>query len=68
VFIANGISSDCIGVAVTHKIWKELKLEIKEVKQHIKIETDGLKLVLEDLRKIKKAIGANALATRDGGR
>jgi len=55
--IANGISSDCVGVAVTHKIWKELKWEIKEVKEvkevkeHLKIETDGLKLVFEDLRK-----------------
>jgi hypothetical protein len=52
--IANGISSDCLGVAVTHKIWKELKWEIKEVKEHIKIETDGLKLVFEDLRKINE--------------
>ena len=52
--IANGISSDCVGVAVTSKIWKELKWEIKEVKEHLKIETDGLKLVFEDLRKISE--------------
>jgi hypothetical protein len=52
--IANGISSDCQGVAVTHKNWKEVKLEIKEVKEHIKIETDGVKLVIEDLRKINE--------------
>jgi hypothetical protein len=63
--IANGISSDCVSVAVTHKIWKELKWEIKEkieikehlkelVKEHLKIETDGVKLVFEDLRKISE--------------
>lgn len=59
--IANGISSDCLSVAVTHKIWKELKWEIKEkneiiehFKQHLKIETDGVKLVFEDLRKISE--------------
>ena len=54
--IANGISSDCVSVAVTHKIWKELKWEIKEVKEHLKIETDGVKLVFEDLRKISEVI------------
>jgi len=55
--IANGISSDCISVAVTHKIWKELKWEIKEkreIKEHLKIETDGVKLVFEDLTKINE--------------
>ena len=31
--IANGISSECVGVAVTHKLWKELKWEVKEVKE-----------------------------------
>jgi hypothetical protein len=52
--IANGIASDCMTVAVTHKRWKELKLEIKELKEHIKFESDGLKLVFEDLRKINE--------------
>jgi hypothetical protein len=49
--IANGISSDSVAVSVTYKIWKELKWEIKEGKEHIKLETEGLKLVFEDLRK-----------------
>jgi hypothetical protein len=52
--IANGISSDCVGVAVTHKIWKELKWDIKEHKELIKIETDGVKLVFENLTKISE--------------
>ena len=52
--IANGISSDCVAVAVTHKLWKELKLEIKETKEFIKIEHDGVKLVFEDLTKINE--------------
>jgi Kelch motif protein len=52
--IANGISSDCVSVAVTHKIWKELKLEIKEHKELLKREHDALKLVFEDLTKINE--------------
>jgi hypothetical protein len=52
--IANGIASDCASVAVTHKLWKELKFEIKEHKELIKIETEGLKLVFEDLTKINE--------------
>jgi hypothetical protein len=55
--IANGISSDCVSVAVTYKIWKELKWEIKEkreIKEYLKIETDGVKLVFEDLTKINE--------------
>jgi hypothetical protein len=52
--IANGIASDCASVAVTHKLWKELKFEIKEHKELIKFETEGLKLVFEDLRKISE--------------
>jgi hypothetical protein len=54
--IANGISSDCITVAVTHKRWKELKWEIKEVKEkeNLKFEHEALKLVFEDLSKINE--------------
>jgi hypothetical protein len=52
--IANGIPSQPMSVAVTHKLWKELKWEIKEHKELIKIETDGIKLVVEDLRKISE--------------
>jgi hypothetical protein len=53
--IANGISSDCVSVAVTHKIWKELKWEIKEHKELIKERIfDNLKLVFEDLTKINE--------------
>jgi hypothetical protein len=54
--IANGISSDCNTVAVTTKLWKELKWEIKEIKEikeNTKIEHD-VKLVFEDLRKISE--------------
>ncbi len=50
--IANGIASDCIGVAVTHKRWKELKWEIKEVKENLKIEHEQFKLVFEHLGKV----------------
>ena len=52
--IANGIASAPVSVAVTHKIWKELKLEIKETKELIKWEHENLKLVFEDLRKINE--------------
>lgn len=50
--IANGIeSSNCMAVAVTHKRWKELKWEIKETKELIKLEHEQFKLVFEDRRK-----------------
>jgi hypothetical protein len=52
--IANGIASAPVTVSVSHKRWKELKLEIKEHKELIKWETEGLKLVFEDLRKINE--------------
>jgi hypothetical protein len=52
--IANGIPSDTVTVGVTFKIWKELKWEIKEHKELIKIETDGVKLVFENLTKISE--------------
>lgn len=55
--IANGISSDCVSVGVTYKVWKELKWEIKEkneIKENLKIEHDGVKLVFEDLTKISE--------------
>ncbi len=52
--IANGIASDSVAVAVTHKSWKELKLEIKETKELIKVEHDGVKLVFEDVSKINE--------------
>ena len=50
--IANGIASDCVGVAVTHKRWKELKWEIKELKENLKIEHEQFKLVFEHLGKV----------------
>jgi hypothetical protein len=50
--IANGIeSSNCQNVAVTHKRWKELKWEIKETKELIKLEHERFKLIFEDRRK-----------------
>jgi hypothetical protein len=50
--IANGIeSSNCQDVALTRKRWKELKWEIKETKEFIKIERERFKLVFEDRRK-----------------
>ena len=55
--IANGIASDSVTVAVTHKRWKEIKWEIKEVKEikeNFKWEHENLKLVFEDLRKISE--------------
>jgi hypothetical protein len=52
--IANGIASDPVSVSVTTKRWKELKLEIKEHKENIKIEHEEFKLVFEDLRKISE--------------
>jgi hypothetical protein len=52
--IANGIASDPVTVGVTTKRWKELKLEIKEVKENTKLEHEALKAVFEDLRKINE--------------
>jgi hypothetical protein len=52
--IANGIASDPVTVGVTTKRWKELKLEIKEVKENTKLEHEVLKAVFEDLRKINE--------------
>jgi hypothetical protein len=50
--VANGIEcASCADVAVTSKLWKELKLEIKEVKENIKFESERYKLIFEDLRK-----------------
>ncbi len=52
--IANGIASESVRVNVDHKIWKELKAEIKEIKElkeHLKLEFDQVKLVFEDKRK-----------------
>jgi hypothetical protein len=50
--VANGIeSSNCQSVAVTHKRWKELKFEIKETKELVKLEHEKFKLVFEDRRK-----------------
>ncbi|MDE2367361.1 MAG: hypothetical protein KGN16_00180 [Burkholderiales bacterium] len=53
--VANGIeSANCVAVSVTHKRWKEIKIEIKETKELVKVEHDGFKLVFEDLRKISE--------------
>jgi Kelch motif len=52
--IANGIASEPASVSVTTKRWKELKLEIKETKELIKLEHEKFKLVFEDLRKINE--------------
>jgi hypothetical protein len=52
--IANGIASDPVTVSATTKRWKELKLEIKEVKENTKLEHEVLKAVFEDLRKINE--------------
>ena len=50
--VANGIeASNCQGVAVTHKRWKELKWEIKETKELTKLEHEKFKLIFEDWRK-----------------
>lgn len=50
--VANGIeSANCQSVAVSHKRWKELKWEIKETKELIKIERERFKLIFEDRRK-----------------
>ncbi|MCU1427291.1 MAG: repeat domain protein [Actinomycetia bacterium] len=49
--IANGIASATVDVAVTHKRWKELKYELKEVKELLKLEQERFKLVIEDKRK-----------------
>ena len=50
--VANGIeSSNCQSVSVSHKHWKELKWELKELKENFKLEHEQLKLVFEDRRK-----------------
>jgi hypothetical protein len=49
--IANGIASDPVRVNVGRKRWKELKTEIKEHKELVKWENDGVKVVFEDGRK-----------------
>lgn len=51
--IANGISSTCVAVEVTTKIWKDIKWEIKEIKENLKVEADFVveKRVFEDKRK-----------------
>lgn len=50
--IANGIeSSNCQTVSVQVKRWKELKWEIKEVKEITKLEMERFKQVFEDRRK-----------------
>ena len=52
--IANGIASEPVSVGVTTKHWKELKFEIKEIKEISKLEHERYKLVFEDLRKISE--------------
>jgi hypothetical protein len=52
--IANGIASDPVTIGVSTKRWKELKYEIKEVKENLKLEQEKFKLVFEDLRKINE--------------
>jgi hypothetical protein len=50
--IANGIEcGNCKHVAVSHKLWKELKWEIKETKELVKLEHEKFKLVFENTRK-----------------
>ena len=55
--VANGIAS-CTSVLVNNKIWKELKWEIKEHKENIKVELDIFqKGQLADIPKLKDAEG-----------
>ncbi len=50
--IANGIASaNCETIGVTTKGWKELKWEIKETKELVKLEHEQFKLIFEDRRK-----------------
>jgi hypothetical protein len=53
--IANGISSDCFAVEVSTKIWKDIKWEVKEVKElkeNLKREIEVFeKKIIEDKRK-----------------
>jgi hypothetical protein len=49
--IANGIASDCKTVGVSLKGWKELKWEIKEIKEFKEIDNFVEKRVFEDKRK-----------------
>ena len=57
--IANGIVSDCRIVTVTNKIFKDLKWEIKEIKdkENLKVEIDVFKSQLADIPKLKDAEG-----------
>ncbi|WP_267222016.1 Kelch repeat-containing protein [Dyella silvae] len=51
--VANGIEQ-CISVSVSHKLWKELKWEIKEIKENVKVEVDVIqKSIVADLPKFK---------------
>ncbi|MHB8520533.1 MAG: Kelch repeat-containing protein [Limisphaerales bacterium] len=57
--VANGIA-DCVPVGVSHKIWKELKWEIKEIKEikeNIKAEVDVIKNLAAEIPKLKDAEG-----------
>ena len=57
--IANGIKSDCQIVTVTNKIFKDLKSEIKEIKDKeiFKAEIDVAKNQISDIPKLKDAEG-----------
>jgi hypothetical protein len=63
--IANGIASEPAAVSVTTKRWKELKLEIKETKELVKLEHERFKLVFEDLRKINELDGREQFVPDD---
>jgi hypothetical protein len=57
--VANGIES-CRSISVSHKLWKELKWEIKEsIKDNVKIEVDALhqKTALSEIPKLKDGEG-----------
>ena len=59
VVVANGIPSDSQIVTVTNKLFKDLKWEIKEIKdkENIEIEIDVIKSELSDIPKLKDAEG-----------
>jgi hypothetical protein len=62
--VANGISSSCLTVNVSTKIFKELKWEIKEkweLKENLKVEIDVYKNVIEDKSKDAERWGEIAL-------
>jgi hypothetical protein len=58
--VANGIAS-CVSVTVSHKSWKEIKWEIKEIKEiikeNLKAEVDVLKDLISEIPKLKDAEG-----------